>query len=123
MFRRTAPHGGDWSTVNVGPVFAPKPFEQHSLPGYRQIVDLSPANDSRFLEAVGQSGNVFSPHYDDALPDWSAGRYRKMRIERERDRARRDRTPAARSTIGRHTLFTDTKITKTAARAFVLRLR
>jgi penicillin amidase len=82
VFRRTAPHGGDWSTVNVGPVFAPKPFEQHSLPGYRQIVDLSPANDSRFLEAVGQSGNVFSPHYDDALADWSAGRYRKMRTER-----------------------------------------
>jgi penicillin G amidase len=82
VFRRTAPHGGDWSTVNVGPVFAPKPFEQHSLPGYRQIVDLSPANDSRFLEAVGQSGNVFSPHFDDALADWSAGRYRKMRTER-----------------------------------------
>ena len=67
MFRRTAPHGGDWSTVNVGPVFAPKPFEQHSLPGYREIVDLSPANDSRFLEAVGPSGNVFSPHFDDGL--------------------------------------------------------
>jgi len=82
MFRRTAPHGGDWSTVNVGPVFAPKPFEQHSLAGYRQIVDLSPANDSRFLEAVGQSGNVFSPHFDDALADWGAGRYRKMRLER-----------------------------------------
>jgi penicillin G amidase len=82
LFRRTAPHGGDWSTVNVGPVFAPKPFEQHSLPGYRQIVDLSPANDSRFLEAVGQSGNVFSPHFDDALGAWSAGQYRKMRMER-----------------------------------------
>jgi penicillin G amidase len=82
LFRRTAPHGGDWSTVDVGPVFAPKPFEQHSLPGYRQIVDLSPANDSRFLEAVGQSGNVFSPHFDDALADWGAGRYRKMGIER-----------------------------------------
>ncbi len=89
MFRRTVPHGGDWSTVNVGPVFAPKPFEQHSLPGYRQIVDLSPANDSRFLEAVGQSGNVFSPHYDDSLADWSAGRYRKMRMERSGDRAGR----------------------------------
>ena len=82
MLRRTAPHGGDWSTVNVGPVFAPRPFEQHSLPGYRQIVDLSPANDSRFLDAVGQSGNVLSSHYDDALADWSAGRLRKMRMDR-----------------------------------------
>jgi penicillin amidase len=82
LLRRTAPHGGDWSTIDVGPVFAPRPFEQHSLPGYRQIVDLSPANDSRFLEAVGQSGHVLSPRYDDALKDWSEGRYRKMRMDR-----------------------------------------
>jgi penicillin amidase len=83
MFRRSAPHGGDWSTVNVGPIFAPKPFEQHSIPGYRQIVDLSPANDSRFLEALGQSGNPFSSHYDDGLAAWSAGKYRKMRTDRK----------------------------------------
>jgi penicillin amidase len=82
LLRRTAPHGGDWSTVNVGPVFAPRPFEQHSLPGYRQIIDLSPANDSRFLDAVGQSGHVLSPRYDDALKDWSAGRNRMMRMDR-----------------------------------------
>jgi penicillin amidase len=82
LLRRTAPHGGDWSTLNVGPVFAPRPFEQHSLPGYRQIVDLSADNDSRFLEAVGQSGHLLSPHYDDGLRDWSEGRYRKMRTER-----------------------------------------
>jgi penicillin amidase len=86
--RRTVPHGGDWSTVDAGPVYAPKPFEQHSLPGYRQIADLSPANDNRFLDAVGQSGHVLSPHYDDALPLWAAGRQRKMRMDRakiERD--------------------------------------
>jgi penicillin amidase len=82
LLRRTAPHGGDWSTVNVGPVFAPKPFEQRSLPGYRQIVDLSAQNDSRFLDAVGQSGNVFSPQYADALAIWSAGGYRRMRMDR-----------------------------------------
>jgi penicillin amidase len=82
FLRRTIPHGGDWSTVDVGVVYAPKPFEQHALPGYRQIVDLSPANDSRFLDAVGQSGHVLSPHYDDALPLWAAGRYRKMLMER-----------------------------------------
>jgi penicillin amidase len=95
LLRRTVPHGGDWSTVDVGPVYAPKPFDQHSLPGYRQIVDLSPANDSRFLDAVGQSGHVLSPHYDDALPLWSAGRYRKMRT---------DRAEIERGAIGRLTL-------------------
>jgi penicillin amidase len=80
--RRSVPHSGDWSTIDVGPVYAPRPFEQHALPGYRQIVDLSPTNDSRFLDAVGQSGHPLSPHYDDALPLWSAGRQRKMRMER-----------------------------------------
>jgi penicillin amidase len=80
--RREVPHGGDWSTVNVGPVYSPKPFEDHSIPGYRQIVDLSSANDSRFLEAVGQSGHVLSPHYDDALPLWQAVKHRKMRMNR-----------------------------------------
>jgi penicillin amidase len=80
--RREVPHGGDWSTVDVGPVFAARPFEQHSLAGYRQIVDLSPSNDSRFLDAVGQSGLPLSPHYDDALELWASGRYRKMRMDR-----------------------------------------
>jgi penicillin amidase len=82
FLRRSVPHGGDWSTVNVGPVFAPRPFELHSLSGYRQIVDLSPSSDSRFLDAVGQSGHPLSAHYDDALPDWGAVRHRKMRMER-----------------------------------------
>lgn len=80
--RREVPHGGDWSTINVGPVYAPRPFEQHSLPGYREIVDLSSANDSRFLDAVGESGHPLSPHYDDALALWATGRYRKMRMSR-----------------------------------------
>jgi penicillin amidase len=80
--RREVPHGGDWSTVNVGPVFSPAPFDQHSIPGYRQIVDLSATNDSRFLDAVGQSGNPFSSHYDDALPLWAAVKHRKMRMDR-----------------------------------------
>jgi penicillin amidase len=80
--RREVPHGGDWSTVDAGPVFAPRPFEQHAIAGYRQIVDLSPTNDSRFLEAVGQSGHRLSPHYDDALELWATRRYRKMRLDR-----------------------------------------
>ena len=80
--RREVGHGGDWSTVDVGPVFAQRPFEQHAVPGYREIIDLSPTNDSRFLDAVGQSGHRLSPNYDDALPLWASHKYRKMRMER-----------------------------------------
>ena len=68
LLSRSVPNGGDWSTVNVGPVAADAPYEQHTVPGYREIIDLSPANDSRFLDAVGQSGHLLSRHYDDFLP-------------------------------------------------------
>jgi len=79
---RSVPNGGDWSTVNVGPVAADTPFEQHTVPGYREIIDLSPANDSRFLDAVGQSGHLLSKHYADFLRDWQAVKHRKMRMAR-----------------------------------------
>jgi penicillin amidase len=73
---------GDWSTVNVGVTAADHPYEVHTVPGYREIIDLSPANDSRFLDAVGESGHFLSPHYDDFLSDWRAVRHRKMRMDR-----------------------------------------
>jgi penicillin amidase len=82
LLSRSVPNGGDWSTVNVGPVAADTPFEQHSIPGYREIIDLSASNDSRFIDAVGQSGHFLSKHYADFLGDWQAVRHRKMRMDR-----------------------------------------
>jgi penicillin amidase len=79
---RSVPSAGDWSTVNVGAVDVDFHYEQRAVPGYRQIIDLSPANDSRFLDAVGQSGHVLSPHYDDFLEDWRTVRHRPMRMDR-----------------------------------------
>ena len=82
LLSRSVPNGGDWSTVNVGVGRRGQPYEQHTVPGYREIIDLSPANDSRFLDAVGESGHFLSPHYDDFLSDWRAVRHRKMRMDR-----------------------------------------
>jgi penicillin G amidase len=82
ILSRSVPNGGDWSTVNVAPAAAEAPYDQKQLPGYREIIDLSPANDSRFLDAVGQSGHFLSPHYDDFLKDWREVRHKKMRMER-----------------------------------------
>ena len=82
LLSRSVPNGGDWSTVDVGPVAADAPYEQHSVAGYREIIDLSAANDSRFLDAVGASGHFLSSHYDDFLKDWKNVRYRKMRVDR-----------------------------------------
>jgi penicillin amidase len=82
LLSRSVPNGGDWSTVNVAPAAADAPYEQHQVPGYREIIDLSPANDSRFLDAVGQSGHFLSKHYDDFLEDWRAVAHRRMRMDR-----------------------------------------
>jgi penicillin amidase len=73
---------GDWSTVNVSVTAADHPYEARTIPGYREIIDLSSANDSRFLDAVGQSGHPLSPHYDDFLKDWRAVTHKKMRMDR-----------------------------------------
>jgi penicillin amidase len=95
IFSRSLGIAGDWSTVNVGVSAADHPYEVHTVPGYREIIDLSPANDSRFLDAVGESGHFLSPHYADFLNDWRAVAHRKMRL---------DRADIERSALGRLTL-------------------
>jgi penicillin amidase len=82
LISRSVPSGGDWSTIDVGAVATDHPYEQRSVASYREIIDLSPANDSRFLDALGESGHPLSPHYDDFLADWSAVKHRRMRIDR-----------------------------------------
>ena len=83
LLSRSVGIGGDWSTVNVGVTAADHPYEVHTVPGYREIIDLSAVGDSRFLDAVGESGHFLSKHYDDFLNDWRAVRHRKMRMSRD----------------------------------------
>jgi penicillin G amidase len=83
FFNRSIPNGGDQSTVNVGPFAFEYPFEQDSTAGYRQIIDLSISNESRFILALGQSGHFLSSHYDDYLADWHTLRYKQMVFERD----------------------------------------
>ena len=82
MLRRSIRSQGDWSSVNVGAVDVEQPFDQTEIPGYRQIIDLSSANDSRFLGSTGQAGHFLSPHYDDSLPRWRAVRHYPMNMDR-----------------------------------------
>ena len=83
FFSRSIPNGGDWTSVNVGPYDLSAAFDQSSVPSYRQIIDLASADGGRFIQPLGQSGHVLSPHYDDFLADWQAVRYRSMRFDRE----------------------------------------
>jgi len=82
LLSRSIPNRGDWSSVNVGAVDVTRPFEQTEIPGYRQIIDLSTANDNRFLASVGQGGHFLSPHYDDLLQKWHDVKHLPMRMDR-----------------------------------------
>jgi penicillin amidase len=82
LLSRSMASAGDWSTVDVGAVATDAAYEQHAIVSYREIIDLSPKNDSRFIDALGQSGHPFSAHYDDFLQDWRTVKHRPMRMER-----------------------------------------
>ncbi len=85
FFHREIPNGGDTYTVNVAPTrYTNKenPYLQFHVPSYRQIVDLSDLNNSRFMHTTGQSGNVFSPHYDDLIERHQAVEYLPMTFGR-----------------------------------------
>jgi penicillin amidase len=69
------PFAGDTNTISQGGV---DPFDPLGNPGaiaaLRMVVDVGNWDRSRFALPGGQSGNPLSPHYDDQLRLWRAGR-------------------------------------------------
>jgi penicillin amidase len=56
-------------------------FEARSGAGYRMIVDLASSPPALWaVDAQSQSGHPGSPHYDDQLADWLAGRYHRLTL-------------------------------------------
>ncbi|GGR02559.1 penicillin acylase family protein [Deinococcus ruber] len=53
-------------------------FHQTHAPSYRQIIDLSDMNRSRFIGTLGQGGNPIGSHYADMQPMWRGGQYIPM---------------------------------------------
>ena len=58
------------------------PFAHVHGPGLRAIYDLGNLEQSRFMIATGQSGNILSPYYQDLLKDWRDGRYLRLGLNR-----------------------------------------
>jgi len=56
-------------------------FDVHSGPSTRRIVDFSNIHLSRAVLPTGQSGNLFSPFYDDQRELYVNGEYRLMLID------------------------------------------
>jgi penicillin amidase len=80
-----ASDGGD-HTVNRGTTPPARPgnsFPHIDGAGYRAVYDLANLDNSTFMIATGQSGNVLSRHYDDLLRRWRDGQY--IRITKNHD--------------------------------------
>ncbi len=58
-----------------------RPYAAIHGAGYRGIYDLGNPDQSRYIISTGQSGNVYSPHYDDLLELWAKGEYIAIPID------------------------------------------
>lgn len=72
------PSGGNWNTVNSGGYYPDKPFAMLLGPAYRIISDPANWDASRSIVPTGQSGQPFSPHYDDQLQPWLKVEYHPL---------------------------------------------
>lgn len=52
-------------------------------PSTRRVVDFSDIENSWSILPTGQSGNPFSKHYDDQAEMYNAGKFRKMKLNKE----------------------------------------
>lgn len=69
IFNRSIPARGSGFTVNAAGADYDD-FTMNSGASFRQIVDLSDLGATQFINTTGQSGDVFSPHYDDMVAPW-----------------------------------------------------
>jgi len=75
LLSRRIPAGGGQETVcQVGFVPHAGDYTGTWAPSYRLLADLGTPERSRWQHMTGQSGQPSSPHYDDLLQDWHAGR-------------------------------------------------
>jgi len=66
--------GGPFTLLRADNAMAsPQPYAAIHGAGYRGVYDLADPNASRYIISTGQSGNLFSPHYDDLMPVWAHG--------------------------------------------------
>ena len=71
------PKGGSGSTVMCA-ACRPPDFRVATGASFRMVVDVGAWDNSRCINAPGQSGNPASPHYGDLAPLWAAGEYVPM---------------------------------------------
>lgn len=70
--------GGNWNTVNSGAYLPEEAYRMSLGPAYRIIVDVGAWEATRSIIPTGQSGQPFSPHYDDQIEPWLAVEYHSL---------------------------------------------
>jgi penicillin amidase len=76
------PKGGSGSTV-MNTRYRPSDFRAVAGASFRMVLDVGNWDESRFINAPGQSGDPRSPHYDDLAPLWAARRYLPLLYSRQ----------------------------------------
>jgi penicillin amidase len=79
------PWGGDGNTVSQASGTSPM-----VIASLRAVMPVGEWDEARFVLPGGQSGNPFSPHYDDMLDDWRDGRYKNIGQTAEALKAAKD---------------------------------
>lgn len=75
VLSRRVPAGGSQETVNcVGFVAHGGDYTGKWAASFRLLADVEDPERSRWQHMTGQSGHPGSPHYDDLIDDWLAGR-------------------------------------------------
>lgn len=77
------PKQGGSDTVNLS-AYDPHNFRQYAGPSFRIVLDVGAWDDSRAINAPGQSGDPASPHYRDLAPLWLRGEYFPLLYSRAR---------------------------------------
>lgn len=98
LFERRVGNGGSPNSVNVaGAAYAGSDgYLQAFGAGFRQVIALRrDAVQHHYMNSTGQSGNVFSPHYDDSVEAFRNVEYRRLEASYDR--------PAAAPRAGRAT--------------------
>lgn len=85
LFSIEVPTPGDTFSINVGrnnPRDEAAPFANRHAAGLRALYDLGDPEKSRFMISTGQSGNLFSPLYDNLAQRWAGVEYLPMQTAR-----------------------------------------
>ncbi len=74
--------GGNWNTVNSGAYLPEEAYQMSLGPAYRIISDVSDWDATMSIVPSGQSGQPFSPHYDDQIEPWLGVQYHLLPFSR-----------------------------------------